>query len=602
MLIILFPIIAFVSAALFSAAIGLAIANAIEEANLEAVGEVINQSSHNWAEIRVDGFRIEIHGLAPDATSHSAAISDLRELLGESLVFDRATVGTQSATFSPLLRLQKASDGVLLFGAVVGESARQELIAATNDAFPDSEAPTTLLVLPGPDRGGIIPAFDFALQAIALPNISLVNADPASATITGLTDSEPNKQLLEQQLNEIKPEGLAINFNITALPPQLVSPFALRIELSESHAGFTVCHAETVDDRDEIVAAAKGENRIVTGVCQLARGAPDSDWAEMVVVAIKALETSGVGLISAHDLEFTFVPADQETYDRLQSLSFDGSPSTYTVEILPPEAFDNAVEASEYIVRITKGAGGYIKFDGAFPNRIEKDVTVLTSWSLLDATFIQDNTTIRPDLDHPTSNSIVVASEALKVLHRGTASIRADHLDILGISDNPNAQNEVSEFLTNQLALGTFSVNIRYDGDIDAPPPPMNPRRCLQLLKETQDVNRITFQPGSANLTAEAYDTIKEIIEVLNVCQHVPIEISGHTDNQGGKDMNQQLSQLRADAVRNAMLDSGFIARNISTVGYGETQPIASNSNAEGREENRRIEFRLLEEANSAPQ
>ncbi len=78
------------------------------------------------------------------------------------------------------------------------------------------------------------------------------------------------------------------------------------------------------------------------------------------------------------------------------------------------------------------------------------------------------------------------------------------------------------------------------------------------------------------------------------------MEIGGYTDSQGREEMNTSLSQQRADSVRAALLARRVLTGNISSKGYGEADPIADNDTAEGREANRRIEFKLLTDARAA--
>ena len=86
------------------------------------------------------------------------------------------------------------------------------------------------------------------------------------------------------------------------------------------------------------------------------------------------------------------------------------------------------------------------------------------------------------------------------------------------------------------------------------------------------------------------------------------MEIGGHTDSQGREEMNLQLSQSRADAVLNALLARRILTSNLTAKGYGEATPISDNGTEEGREANRRIEFKLItppedaETAKAAPE
>ncbi len=70
--------------------------------------------------------------------------------------------------------------------------------------------------------------------------------------------------------------------------------------------------------------------------------------------------------------------------------------------------------------------------------------------------------------------------------------------------------------------------------------------------------------------------------------------IEGHTDSVGKAEYNMRLSQMRSEAVRNALLESGIGSGRIATKGYGKDYPVASNATAEGRQLNRRVEIVVL--------
>ena len=85
-----------------------------------------------------------------------------------------------------------------------------------------------------------------------------------------------------------------------------------------------------------------------------------------------------------------------------------------------------------------------------------------------------------------------------------------------------------------------------------------------------------------------------EIAEVLQDCGDIQLEIQGHTDSQGREEMNLALSQSRAESVLNELRARRVLTGSFIAKGYGETQPLAENDTDEGREANRRIEFKLL--------
>ena len=113
---------------------------------------------------------------------------------------------------------------------------------------------------------------------------------------------------------------------------------------------------------------------------------------------------------------------------------------------------------------------------------------------------------------------------------------------------------------------------------------------------------RSTFEPGSARLDVTGKQIMDDIAEILRECGALTMEIGGHTDSQGRETMNQQLSQSRAQTVLNELRMRRVLTGEITAVGYGESEPIADNDTEEGREANRRIEFKVLHEEDGAPE
>jgi OOP family OmpA-OmpF porin len=104
----------------------------------------------------------------------------------------------------------------------------------------------------------------------------------------------------------------------------------------------------------------------------------------------------------------------------------------------------------------------------------------------------------------------------------------------------------------------------------------------------------IRFASGKADITASSTPVLQEIAAALKASPQLKAEIQGHTDSKGSLSLNERLSQQRADAVRNYLIDQGITPERLSAKGYGPHKPIASNDNAEGRAQNRRVELKPL--------
>ena len=104
----------------------------------------------------------------------------------------------------------------------------------------------------------------------------------------------------------------------------------------------------------------------------------------------------------------------------------------------------------------------------------------------------------------------------------------------------------------------------------------------------------ITFDTDKATIKAESNVQLTNIAEILRAFPAVKIKIGGYTDNTGDAAANQVLSADRATAVKKALIGMGIEAGRIEAEGYGSAHPVASNDTPEGRQQNRRIDVRVL--------
>jgi outer membrane protein OmpA-like peptidoglycan-associated protein len=127
---------------------------------------------------------------------------------------------------------------------------------------------------------------------------------------------------------------------------------------------------------------------------------------------------------------------------------------------------------------------------------------------------------------------------------------------------------------------------------------PVEYKRVVVKQDRVEIKQQIRFKTGSARITGiESFETIKDIARALrDNAQIKRLRIEGHTDAVGSAASNMTLSQLRANAVKAQLVKNGVESGRLEAVGYGKTQPLASNATSAGRAKNRRTEFRIIEQ------
>jgi OOP family OmpA-OmpF porin len=111
-------------------------------------------------------------------------------------------------------------------------------------------------------------------------------------------------------------------------------------------------------------------------------------------------------------------------------------------------------------------------------------------------------------------------------------------------------------------------------------------------------LEQVQFDTGKSTIKKVSDELLDKVAKVLtDHAELTKMEIQGHTDDRGNARANQQLSQARADAVKMALVKRRIEAKRLTTKGYGQTVPIASNETEEGRQTNRRVQFKIVEKA-----
>jgi outer membrane protein OmpA-like peptidoglycan-associated protein len=121
----------------------------------------------------------------------------------------------------------------------------------------------------------------------------------------------------------------------------------------------------------------------------------------------------------------------------------------------------------------------------------------------------------------------------------------------------------------------------------------------VSIKREGDNINlimpgNITFASGNAEIAQGFLSVLDSVSLVLKEFNKTLVVVSGHTDSSGSNTLNQNLSEKRAQSVANNLNNSGVINDRLEIIGFGETQPIASNNTDAGKKQNRRVEISLL--------
>lgn len=121
------------------------------------------------------------------------------------------------------------------------------------------------------------------------------------------------------------------------------------------------------------------------------------------------------------------------------------------------------------------------------------------------------------------------------------------------------------------------------------------PEVSEEAIKKLNDYAKtILFDSGKSSFQKQTYSVLEAITAILKEYPSAKFAIEGHTDSQGADAFNQKLSEERASAVMNYLIEHGIASSRLSSAGFGESKPIDTNRTAKGRANNRRVEVRLV--------
>ena len=568
----------------------------LEERSRQDVELALAASGQDWVDVATDGLQVRLTGTAPSEVDRFRAMTQAGSAVDPSRVVDRMTVASTDKMTPPDFKVEllRNDQGISLIGLVPASTDRAGLLRGLRD---ETAAPNVTDLLETADYA--VPdqwdaALQYGLRAAQMAARAKISIQPGGVTISALADSAAEKGRLESALRRALPDGVTLVTDISA-PRPVIAPFALRFVKDGDGAHFEACAADTEEGRDRIVAAAQAAGARNVPACTLALGSPSPDWADAAAAAIAAVGDLGQGAVTLSDADVALTappsvekPAFDAAVTRLQQ----ALPPVFSLQATLEQAPDETVAGpAEFIATLSDAQ--VLSLRGAISDDRMRD----TVDSLARARFptVQADLTANPQVPQGWTVRVIAAIEALDTLQTGSAGVTPDLIRVTGTSGDPGAAEAAAARLSERLGPGAaYELAIRYDRRLDQSLNLPDGPECVRRMNIVMSESEIGFEPSKSAIAGDPAPTLDRLASVMAECADYQLEAGGHTDSQGSEGFNADLSRGRAQALVAAMAGAGIDVTNMTARGYGESQPIATNETEEGREENRRIEFRLL--------
>ena len=596
---LLIPTLTFAAAAGVSLVAASFAVTVMEQNSETALRRALDEGGMGWAEVTADGLRVTMQGTAPDEATRFAALSLAGGVVDATRVIDEMSVPPSKGIAPPRFSAEilRNHSGISIIGLIPASSPRADLVNQLNSLGEAGPVADLLETARYPEPQGWSSALRYAIAALELLPRAKISVDAETIKITSMADSSAAKDQLQAQLTRMAPPELHLVLDITAARP-VISPFTLRFLIGEGGARFDACSAESAESRAAILSAAHAAGLEGDVDCVIGMGVPSPNWSRASALSIASLASLGQGTITIANADITLVAAEgtaPDLFDKVVGELENALPEVFALHaVLPMPTNDSAAGPPEFTA--TLSPEGQVQLRGRINDAMSRDIASSYAKARFGADQVHTATRVVTDLPADWPVRVLAGLEALSHLERGSVTVTPDNLQLRGMSHQEDTLAKVTGFLASKLGEAeSYELALTYEEPPAPKDQPLSAELCAAQLAGAQaSSGKISFEPGSATVAGGSSVVLDHIASILEKCGPIRLEIQGHTDSQGREGMNQALSQSRAQSILNELRARRIRTSAFIAIGYGESQPIASNDSEEGREANRRIEFRLI--------
>jgi OOP family OmpA-OmpF porin len=572
----------------------------IETISKNQLKSALEKAEYSWAKIDPDGLQLFIHGNAPTDSERIGAIEVARSIVAPKRLIDNIFVEDRTNTKQKVLNLKilKSMDRVLIIGTFPTEFGPFEFEEILKKRLSPSDDYDIIA-----DQTELVPPVNweaitlYAVSLLDIIKIGKIETDGNQLLFEGIASDNRYKGNLKEYIKSRAPPNLPVEISLHQ-PRELISPFTFQVEIKNGLLKYSNCVVGDEKSKGQIIKMAKKLDAMALEECLVGLGEPSPQWTKALEKAFSVsaqlvnakviFDNLNVSIILDHSFS-------KKEYSEIITSISNTFPPEFVLSLVKLSNDDNNNLSSNKVVA-TLSPEGLVKIVG--PVSESFDEALIANFAKARFGSEQASTSLYNVASLPTGWGfrIIAGLEGLHELKNGILEITPNLIEIKGTTQQQFSSAKITKIIGDKIGYNQrLSIEIDYVARPEPVDNSLTARQCVDKINNVLQSRKINFEPSSDRVDLTGQKILDDIAKILFNCSDIILEIGGHTDSQGREQMNLSLSQARANAVLFELQRRRILTKNIVAKGYGETRPIASNDTEQGREQNRRIEFKQID-------
>ena len=572
----------------------------IETMSKDQLKSALDKAEYSWAKIDPDGLQLFIHGNAPTDSERIGAMEVARSIIAPKRLIDNIFVEDRTNTKQKVLnfKILKSMHKVLIIGTFptgFGPFEFEEILKKRLFRSDDYDIIADQTELAPPVNWEAVTMY--AVSLLDTIKIGKIETDGNQLLVEGIASDNRYNGNLKEYIKSRAPPSFPVEISFQQ-PRNLISPFTFQVEIKNGSLEYSNCVVSDEKSKGQIIKMAKKLNAKAQEECLVGLGEPSPQWTEALEKAFSVSAQLVNAKIIFDNLNVSIIldhSFSKKEYSELTKSLSTTFPPEFVLSLVKLSNEENNNLPSNKVVA-TLSPEGLVKITGPVSERFDKELIANFAKARFGSEQASTSLYNVESLPVDWGFRIIAGLEGLRELKNGILEITPNLIEIKGKTHQQFSSAKITKIIGDKIG---YNQRLSIDIDYVAMPIPVDnsltARQCVDKINDVLQSRKINFEPSSDRVDLRGQKILDDIAKILFNCGDNILEIGGHTDSQGREQMNLNLSQARANAVLFELQRRRILTKNIVAKGYGETRPIASNDTEQGREQNRRIEFKQID-------